>query len=132
MGRPQATRPDRSARARDSVRSGAGAEWRAIALLTLKGYRILARRYGGKGGEIDLIARRGRTVIFVEVKHRAELDDARTAITAQKIRLMKRRIGDWLSRNRWAAGHVLRADAVFLGRGLWPRHVENVFELDGF
>ncbi|MCU0884738.1 MAG: YraN family protein [Beijerinckiaceae bacterium] len=124
------TTPDRSARARRSVRTGATAEWLAIALLMLKGYRILARRFGGKGGEIDLIARRGGCIIFVEVKARAAMDDAVLAITPDKIRLMSRRISDWRSRNAWAQGHVLRADAVFVGHGRWPRHVENVFPLD--
>jgi putative endonuclease len=119
--------PDRSARARQSVSTGASAEWLAIALLTLKGYRILARRFGGNGGEIDLIARRVACIAFVEVKAR---DDAVLAITPDKIRLMTRRISDWRSRNAWASGHVLRADAVFVGQGRWPRHVENVFPLD--
>lgn len=122
--------PDRSARARQSVSTGASAEWLAIALLTLKGYRILARRFGGKGGEIDLIARRGACIAFVEVKARAAMDDALLAITPDKIRLMTRRISDWRSRNAWASGHVLRADAVFVGQGRWPRHVENVFPLN--
>ena len=110
--------------------TGIGAEWLAIALLTLKGCRILSRRFGGKGGEIDLIARRGACIVFVEVKARAAMDDAVLAITPDKIRLMTRRINDWRSRNAWAQGQVLRADAVFVGQRRWPSHVENVFPLD--
>ena len=98
-------------------------------LLTLKGYRILARRYGGKGGEIDLIARRGHLVIFVEVKARASRDDAAGAITAEKRRLMARRIATWRAQNPWSAACSLRADAVFLGTIGWPRHVTGVFDL---
>lgn len=118
------------ARARQSVKSGLVAEWLAIAYLTLKGYRVLARRYGGKGGEIDLIARRGTLVIFVEVKARAIMDDAATAITPGKIRLVNRRIRDWCARNPWAAGLTLRADAIFFGRSLWPRHVKSIFPVE--
>jgi putative endonuclease len=105
------------------------AEWLAAAVLMAKGYRILARRYGGKGGEIDLIARRGQTVIFVEVKARAGMDLAETAISAQKARLVSRRVSQWLARNPWANGFNLRADAVFVAPWRWPRHVTQVFEL---
>ncbi|MCO4053044.1 MAG: hypothetical protein HEQ16_03100 [Bosea sp.] len=122
--------PDRSARAKGSVASGLSAERMALCALALKGYRPLARRFGGKGGEIDLIVKRGRTIAFVEVKARIQIDDAVTAITPAKLALMHRRIGDWRARNPWAAGCVLRIDAVFVGKGSWPRHVAAVAPLD--
>ena len=106
------------------------AEWLAVAFLTLKGYRLLARRYGGKGGEIDLIARRGSSVIFVEVKARVAMADAASAITPEKIRLVNRRIRDWSARNPWASGLDLRADAIFFGNSRWPRHVEGIFPVE--
>jgi len=37
-------------------------------VLRLKGYSILERRYAVSGGEIDLLAKRGRSIAFVEVK----------------------------------------------------------------
>ncbi len=46
------------------------AEWLAVMFLVMKGYWILARRYRCKAGEIDIIAKRGKTIIFVEVKAR--------------------------------------------------------------
>lgn len=113
----------------DAGRSGHVAEHLAALLLLAKGYRILERRYGGKGGEIDIIARRGRTVIFVEVKARASLDLALAAISAEKARLIGRRARNWLGRNPWAIGHDLRADAIFIAPGCWPRHHKQVFEL---
>ncbi len=116
--------------ARRSVKAGAAAEWLAIAFLTFKGYRLLARRFGGKGGEIDLIARRGDAVIFVEVKARAVMADAAAAITPEKIRLVNRRIRGWAAENPWASGLTLRADAIFFGGGAWPRHVESVFPVE--
>ena len=119
----------RSRRARLSGLSGRRGEWLAVAFLTLKGYRLLQRRFGGKGGEIDLIMARGPDIVFVEVKARASLDDAASAITADKRRLMEARIRQWLARNPWAMQRNLRADAVFLAPWRLPRHVPGVFEL---
>ena len=119
----------RSLKARRSGLTGRRAEWLAILWLTAKGYRLLERRFGGKGGEIDLVMKRGRTVAFVEVKARGRLDDAMIAITAEKQRLVERRIRHWLSRNAWAGEHYLRADAVFLAPWRRPRHVPAAFAL---
>ncbi|HEV2512706.1 YraN family protein [Bosea sp. (in: a-proteobacteria)] len=119
----------RSRRARHSGLSGRRGEWLAVAFLTLKGYRLLQRRFGGKGGEIDLIMARGDDIVFVEVKVRAALDDAAIAITADKRCLMEARIRQWLARNPWAMQRNLRADAVFLSPWRLPRHVPCVFEL---
>jgi putative endonuclease len=52
-------------------RGGRRAESLAAWWLRLKGWRILARRVRTPVGEIDLVARRGRTIAFVEVKARA-------------------------------------------------------------
>lgn len=119
----------RSRRARRSGLSGRRGEWLAVAFLSLKGYRLLQRRFGGKGGEIDLIMARGDDIVFVEVKARAALDDAASAITPDKRRLMEARIRQWLARNPWAMQRNLRADAVFLAPWRLPRHVPRVFEL---
>ncbi len=119
----------RSRRARRSGITGQRAEWLAILWLGLKGYRPLARRFGGKGGEIDLIVKRGRTIAFVEVKARGAMDEALIAITPEKHRLVELRIRQWLAQNPWAMAHHLRADAVFLAPWRWPRHVPAVAEL---
>src|SRR5690606_16152493 len=62
---------------------GLRAERGAEILLRLKGYRIIARRYKTKFGEIDIIARRGDTIVFVEVKYRATLAAALSCLSAQ-------------------------------------------------
>lgn len=51
-------------------RQGRTAEFVALAYLILTCHRILAHRWRGSVGEIDLIARRGRRIIFIEVKFR--------------------------------------------------------------
>ena len=119
----------RSARAKRSGRVGLRSEWLAIAWLSLKGYRLLARRFGGKGGEIDLIMKRGRLVIFVEVKRRGMMEEALVSITPKKRRLVAARVRQWLALNPWAMDFDLRVDAMFLAPWRLPQHVERVFEL---
>ena len=76
-----------------ALQFGLSAESRATACLLLKGYRILARRFKTPVGEIDIVARRRSTLVFVEVKARKNLDDAAEALTArQQARIRSMRI----------------------------------------
>lgn len=118
--------PDRTRRQRAN-RRGRRVEWMAAVLLMLRGYQILARRFLVSGGEIDLIARRGSTVAFVEVKVRPTLEEALLAVTATKRRRIERAASVWLTRNPWAMGATLRGDAVIAAPRRWPRHVVDAF-----
>jgi putative endonuclease len=109
---------------------GVRAEWAALALLTLTGYRVLARNFVAPGGEIDLIAQRGQTIAFIEVKARPDMDQALIAITEQKRRRIARAAQVWLRQNRWAVTYALRGDAVFIVPRRLPRHLPGAFELD--
>ena len=109
---------------------GLGAEAVALAWLVLRGYRVLARHYLAPGGEIDLVATRENTIVFVEVKARPDLDAAAQAITAEKRRRLRRAAAFWLSRNRAAVGATLRGDAIYVAPWRWPRHVQDAFALD--
>ncbi len=106
------------------------AERAAIILLRLKFYSILARRYRIRGGEIDIIARRGDTIAFVEVKARSSLEEARSAITPAKRRRLSRAARVWLAANPYAAGFTLRGDAVFVAPWRLPRHLPAAIELE--
>jgi putative endonuclease len=66
------------------------------------GYEILARRYRTRGGEIDIIARDGRTTVFVEVKSREGRDfgDAVEAVTMWKRQRITRMAVDYLARHK--------------------------------
>ena len=110
---------------------GRRAETLAAWFLRLKGYRILARRFRTPAGEIDLIARRGRTIAFVEVKRRATLAEAAEAVTARSRARIARAAGLWLARNPAAAELTLRFDAVLLAPRCWPCHLAGVFDADG-
>lgn len=116
-------------RRREAHLYGLKAESIAALVLRLKGYTILARRFVVSGGEIDLIARRGGSIAFVEVKARADLEVATIAISATKQRRIARAARVWLTRNPWAAGLTLRGDAVFVARGRLPRHTPSAYTL---
>jgi putative endonuclease len=121
-------RRDPSAR-RAALRRGMHAEVAAALYLLAKGYRVVAWRYGVKGGEIDLICRRGDTIAFVEVKARATLDAAAASISLQKQRLFGRAARHWVARHGWAMAFTLRCDAVLLAPWRWPRHIPDAFPL---
>lgn len=91
--------------------------------LRLKGYRILARGVRTPAGEIDLVARRGRLLVLVEVKARAALDDALAAVGARQQARIARAGEAFLQRHPALAGCELRFDAVLIAPGRRPRHV---------
>ncbi len=97
----------------------------AAALLTAKGYRILARRYQSPAGEVDLIACRGRRLTFVEVKRRRTLEDCEAAISAEQGRRIRRAADDWLSRHPRHRDYEIVFDAMYFVAGRWPRHVRD-------
>ena len=53
--------------------TGSRYEETAAAFLTSKGYRVLERNFRCRQGEIDLICRHGRYLVFAEVKYRSGL-----------------------------------------------------------
>jgi putative endonuclease len=121
-----APRPERQA----AFRLGLSAETRAAALLLAKGYRIVARRWRSPVGEIDLVARRGRLVVFVEVKARARLDDAAEAVTPRQQRRITAAAQAWLANHDEDAGCELRFDAILVAPRRWPRHLVAAFEAE--
>jgi putative endonuclease len=74
----------------------------AVAELEREGYAVLARRYRTRYGEIDIVARDGETVVFVEVKARAtaEFGSAAEAVTHAKQRRLASMATDYLARSR--------------------------------
>jgi len=123
-------RIERTKRRRSAHALGLKAESIAALLLLFKGYSILARRFAVSGGEIDLIARRGRSIAFVEVKARGDLDSAASSIGGVKRRRIARAARVWVARNPWAAGLTLRGDAVFVAPGRLPRHAPSAYRLE--
>lgn len=110
----------RAARERDGRRGETLAAW----ALRLKGWRILARRVKTPRGEIDIVARRGRTVAFVEVKWRANGDAADQAIDAFRLRRVVE-AAEALAPRYARTGDDIRIDVMLLAPGRLPRHIVN-------
>ncbi len=119
-----APRPDRQI----AFGLGLSAESRAAAWLIAHGYRILARRWKSPLGEIDIIAARRHTLIFVEVKARAKLDDAAEAITDRQKQRIAAAAEIWLAANPMPAIRDMRFDAILVAPGKLPRHIPAAFE----
>jgi putative endonuclease len=113
---------------RAAFRLGVSAESRAAALLVLSGYRIAARRWRSPIGEIDIVARRGRLLVFVEVKARDTLDDAAEAVTPEQQRRIVAAAEAWLARHPDDAARDVRFDAVLVAPWRWPRHIRAAFD----
>ena len=100
-------------------------EWRAAQYLKRHGMRILERRFRAGHDEIDLIAREGETVVFVEVKARprGRLTDGARAVDQDKRRHLRDAAYCYLARH--PAGQV-RFDVVEItAAGI--RHIKNAF-----
>jgi len=113
---------------RAAERRGRFAELAALVLLCAKGYRPVARRVRTPHGEIDLVVRRGETLVFVEVKARASLQAAAEAVSPRQRARIARGAGWWLAA-RPAFGHyTLRFDVVLVAGRLPRRHIAGAFE----
>ena len=115
-------------RKRKSYRRGHRSEWLAAIVLTFKGYRILARRYRTRLGEIDLIARRGDLILIVEVKARRTLMEAMEAVQRESENRIERAADLWLSRQPDFGRLSVRFDMVAVLPWRWPVHIENIFQ----
>ena len=97
-------------------------------LLIAKGYRIVARRWKTPLGEIDIVARRRRTLVFVEVKARERADDAAEAVTERTKRRIIGAAELWLAHHPDDAQRDIRFDVILVAPGSMPQHIANAFD----
>lgn len=99
-------------------RKGVAAERLAARLLEREGYRVLEQRFRHHRHDVDLVARRGDTVVFVEVKARSGRRFGRgaEAVTGLKQRELVRCAAAWLQRHGRPMD-VARFDVITLERG---------------
>lgn len=123
--------PDGLAVRRAAYKRGRGAERRAAWLLRAKGYRIVARGYRCRAGEIDIIARRGAVLVAVEVKARGTLSAAAEAIDQRQRDRITRALSDFMVRKRDYAGCDIRFDAILISPWRRPQHIVDAWRPDG-
>ena len=95
--------------------------------LRLHGWRIVGRRLKTPRGEIDLVARRGRTVAFVEVKWRASEAERDLAIDSWRLRRVAA-AAEAVAHRYAAPRDTIRIDVLLLAPGRWPRHIVNAWQ----
>ncbi len=112
-----------------------GSEGEALAAAYLEGhrYKVLERNFRCRGGEIDIVARDGKTIVFVEVKARKDRQygPPQLAVTHFKQRQISKASLTWLAKNRQLET-CARFDVIsitFTGQLPQIEHIPNAFEL---
>ena len=99
--------------------------------LRLKGYRILARGFRAPVGEIDIIARRGRVLVFVEVKARHDLKAAAESIGRRQTARIVRAAGAYLQSRPGLSALDQRFDVMLVRPWRWPVHLADAWRPEG-
>lgn len=106
---------------------GRDGETRASLWLRAKGWQLLDARVKTPAGEIDLVARRGRVIAFVEVKwrrKRADLDHAIDEYRLARVAAAVEAVAHRYARD----GEDIRIDVILLAPGSFPRHIANAWQ----
>lgn len=117
----------RAERGAAAHRRGEWAERLCLWHLRLMGYRVLARRYRTPVGEIDLIARRGRTVAAIEVKARADAGRAAESVQWRQRGRIARALEHFLKSRPDLGDAELRFDVMLVAPRSWPRHLRDAW-----
>jgi putative endonuclease len=106
---------------------GREGEERAAMWLRMKGWSILDKRRKTPLGEIDLIARRGGLIAFVEVKWRKSAEQLDTAIDEYRLRRVAAAV-EAVAHEYATGGEDIRIDVILLAPGSFPRHIANAWQ----
>lgn len=108
---------------------GRVAELMAAFCLRLKGYHIVARDYRKPFGEIDIIARRGRLLVAVEVKSRQTRDAALLAVSSKQRRRIRNALEAFVTEKPKFRDFDMRFDVVTVVSFFrWPEHLESAWD----
>jgi putative endonuclease len=94
--------------------------------LRLKGWSILDRRVRTPAGEVDIVARKGSLIAFVEVKTRATAAELDFAIDERRLARVAA-AAEYLMARYAGPGDDIRVDVILLAPGTRPRHIENAW-----
>lgn len=116
-----------------SVQKGRIGERQAAAYLRERGYRIVECNVRMRVGEIDLVACRDESVVFVEVKAWSSFgaSDLAAVVNGRKRLRIVRAAAAFLARNPTFQGLRPRFDILLLRPGVQPLHLESAFAADG-
>lgn len=118
-----------------ALRFGALAEFFIANILKLKLYKIIARNYKLKSGEVDIIAKKGKTIIFVEVKSRTrqrEGDNNEVLSENQKRRIAKSAQQFLVINRKKYHDYDIRFD-LFIFRNIFDiQHIKNAWDASIF
>lgn len=103
------------------------AETACAAWLRLTGYRILARNYRVPVGEIDIVARRGQVLVFVEVKARSSRAAGAEALSPRQQRRIGRAAEQFLAGRGDLAGFDVRFDLMLVQPWRPPMHIRDAW-----
>ena len=112
-----------------AYRLGRYAETICAWYLRLRGYRILARGYRASAGEIDIVARRGKVLVMIEVKARESITSAAEAVTRRQQERIVMAASQFLTRYPRLSGHAVRFDAMLVAPWRPPRHVVDAWQV---
>jgi putative endonuclease len=102
------------------------AERISILFLRLKGYKILKWRYRSYFGEIDIIAKKSRCIILIEVKARRNSRIiSEEVLRPKQIERIKKSAQFFISQNPHFQNYNIRFDFIEINRFLLPRHYSN-------
>ncbi|MCC7305423.1 MAG: YraN family protein [Alphaproteobacteria bacterium] len=111
-----------------AYKRGMFAEKLAAVVLRLKGYKILRHRYKTPFGEIDLVARKGKYLVFVEVKDRPDFGAALEAVSPRNQARVEQAARYFLSAHPHYAEWDMRFDVIVTGRPFSWRHLDNAWQ----
>ena len=124
--KPRKNDPEPMNRRKAAEIRGRRAETIAAWWLRLHGWRVLGQRIRNPRGEVDLVARRGKTLAFVEVKARVSEANLATAIDERRLRRVAAAAESMIATYGKGAENI-RIDVILIAPWKWPRHLVNVW-----
>ncbi|MBP7951926.1 MAG: YraN family protein [Sphingorhabdus sp.] len=95
--------------------------------LRLHGWRIVGQRVRNPRGEVDIVARRGKTLAFIEVKARVKDADIAAAIDARRLKRVAAAAESLIGKYGNGADNI-RIDVILVAPWRLPRHLVNVWD----
>ncbi len=108
---------------------GKEAEECVVEYLRTQQYVIVARRYHSCYGEIDIVAKHGQELVFVEVKARKMISDY-TLVSSKQQRKIARTALTFLKKNQEYIDYCCRFDTVIVVRGVVLQHIKGAWEYE--